>query len=221
MTKGLSPFQPVPGFDTVFTARNGDLRCTALRLGSGALCLYSPVSGLGDAARESLAALGDVTHLLAPNHYHNKALRDYVEVFPGATLCSTAAAAPRLEKQTGLTPTPLDAAGMDLPAGARFVDPQGLKTGEVWIDLQTGTNRLLIVTDAFRGAKEADEIDCKTPSLLGTFPKFGIADKTAYRTWLRAYLTDAPPTLLLPCHGSRVASDTLADDLFKLVADLA
>ena len=221
MTKGLSHFKPVPGFDAVFTARNGDLRCTALRLVSGALCRYSPVSGLGDAARESLAALGDVSHLLAPNHYHNKALRDYAEVFPAAILCSTAAAAPRLEKQTGLAPVPLDAAGMDLPENARRVEPKGLKTGEVWIDVQTGTDRLLVVTDAFRGAKGADDIDCKTPSLLGTFPKFGIADKTVYRDWLECFLADSPPTILLPCHGSGVASDTLADDLFKLVTDLA
>lgn len=220
MTKALPPFQPVPVFDTIFTARNGDLRCTALRLKTGALCLYSPVSGLGDAARESLAKIGDVTHLLAPNHYHNKALRDYAETFPAATLCSTAAAAPRLEKQTGLAPTPLDTAALDLPTGARLIEPQGLKTGEVWIELQTGTDRLLVVTDAFRGAKGADDIDCKTPSLLGTFPKFGIADKTVYRDGLDAYLADAPPTMLLPCHGSRVASDTLARDLFKLVADL-
>lgn len=220
MTKGLSPFQPVPGFDAVFTARNGDLRCTALRLASGALCLYSPVSGLGDAARESLAVIGDVTHLLAPNHYHNKALRDYVDVFLGATLCSTAAAVPRLQKQTGLTPTPLDTAALDLTPDARLIEPQGLKAGEVWIDLQTGKDRLLIVTDAFRGAKGSDGPDCKTPSLLGTFPKFGIGDKTAYRNWLETHLADAPPTMLLPCHGGRVTSDTLADDLFKLVADL-
>ncbi|MEL7461300.1 MAG: hypothetical protein AAFX45_09500 [Pseudomonadota bacterium] len=221
MTKGLSPFQSVPGFDAVFTARNGDLRCTALRLASGALCLYSPVSGLGDAARDSLAALGEVTHLLAPNHYHNKALRDYAEAFPAATLCSTTAAAPRLHKQTGLTPTPLDSAGMDLPQAVRLIEPVGLKTGEVWIDLSIRDNRLLIVTDAFRGVKAADDTSCKTPSLLGTFPKFGVADKTAYRDWLDAYLQDAPPTMLLPCHGSRVASATLADDLLKLVAGLA
>jgi len=98
------------------------LSCTAIRLASGGLCLYSPVQGLGPIARDSLDSIGEVTHLLAPNHYHNKGLREFRSLFPAAALCCTAAAMPRLAKQTDLSFVDLNAADVCLSEGATFIE---------------------------------------------------------------------------------------------------
>ena len=81
MSKFLSAFAALDDFSGLYCAERGSLRCTAIRLRSGGLCLFSPVQGLGDTAIASLAALGEVEVLFAPNHYHNKGLREYAEFF--------------------------------------------------------------------------------------------------------------------------------------------
>ena len=220
MRKELSAFKPLDGFDGIYTSQKGTLRCTAIRLRTGGLCLYSPVSGLGSQAIDSLSALGRVTHLLAPNHYHHKGLSEYVENFPNATLCSTEAARPRLQKQTGLHPIPLHEADLHLPKGTILVEPPGLKTGEIWLDISAGMTRLWIVTDAFCGPQTKRGEFSDKPELLGTFPTFGIADRQTYFDWLSTISKSASPTTLLPCHGTIIKGDRLAEDIVKLVAEL-
>jgi len=142
MSKALSAFQPVGPFDGIYVAHKGNLRCTAIRLASGGLCLYSPVQGLGPIARDSLDSIGEVTHLLAPNHYHNKALVAYSEHFPVAQICSTEAANPRLEKITGLTIESLKGLSKRLPTGMTFIKPQGHKA---WVFEQIEHDRPTLI----------------------------------------------------------------------------
>jgi len=220
MTQVLSPFAAVAGLDGVYTAEAKNLRCVAIRLRSGNLCLYSPVQGLGDAARASLDALGTVSHLLAPNHYHNKAVTEYAAAFPEAVLCCSDAARPRLEAQTGCTFVPLQSADMHLPDGATLATPVGLKTGEVWIDVESGPQRCWILTDAFCGPKTTKGAFADRPALLGTFPTYGIGDLPAYLDWLRSFAHTAAPTMIVPCHGSIVSGTDLRPSAVGLVADL-
>ncbi|MEO1160378.1 MAG: hypothetical protein AAFW74_07950, partial [Pseudomonadota bacterium] len=98
----LGAFVPLREIDGVYIARKAGLRCSALVLTGGDVCLFSPVQGLGAEAISSLAEIGPVTHLLAPNHYHNKGLAEYLSAFPDACLCAPEAAMPRLKKVTGL-----------------------------------------------------------------------------------------------------------------------
>ena len=107
MSKALSAFTPIPHQSHIWSSQKGSLRCTALKLSDESLCLYSPVLGLNDEAYDSLAALGKVSFLLAPNHYHNKGLAEYAEAFPDAKLICSEHAKPRLEKQTRMTFGPL------------------------------------------------------------------------------------------------------------------
>lgn len=220
MSKELSDFTALVGIDGIYTAQKGDLRCSAVRLRSGGLCLYSPVAGLGAAALGSLNALGDVTHLLAPNHYHNKGIAEYAEAFPSAVICGTVDALPRLVKQTSLSFVPLHEAGLELPMGARLIEPQGLKTGEVWIDAAVKDVRLWIVTDAFRGPKAPPKAISDRPELLSTFPTYGIANKQVYFDWLEQTARETAPNMLLPCHGSIVSNNGLFTDLTNLVGAL-
>ncbi|ABD54927.1 hypothetical protein [Jannaschia sp. CCS1] len=216
MNRSLSGFDPIPQHRGLWSAQKGTLRCTALQLRDGSLCLYSPVLGLGDAARTSLAKLGKVAFLLAPNHYHNKGLSEYAKAFAGAALVCSERARPRLEQQTGLSFEGLQPLNDLLPDGAKILEPQGLKTGEVWLTRVTSEDTVWVVCDAFKGPS-GKEGDISTQiELLGTFPTYGIEDKGTYSAFVKSTLTDLPPTTIVPCHGSIVRSDHLAADIASL-----
>jgi hypothetical protein len=213
MSRSLSEFVPIPQQSDIWSAQLGGLRCTALRLRDGSLCLYSPVPGLGDAARDSLAAFGRVAFLLAPNHYHNKGLAEYTAAFPDAALVCSPRARPRLEKQTGLPFEGVNLLENLLPNDCRIVEPDGLKTGEVWLLKDT----TWVVCDAFAGPSgKSGSIETRI-EFLGTFPTYGIKDKEAFARWVKEELSVRPPTLVVPCHGSTIQSETLTKDINSLL----
>lgn len=218
MTKEMSVFAPVPHHPEIWSAQKGTLRCTALRLSDGTLCLYSPVLGLGKEAKTSLTALGEITYLLAPNHYHHKGLNEYAEAFPKARIVCSDGARPRLKKQTGLTFVGLEGLESLLPDGCDFVEPDGLKTGEIWLVVKTQQERLWIVCDSFKGPVGKVGYVGQTIEMLGTFPTYGIKDQAVYAAWLQVRSAADKPTMIIPCHGSMVRSEHLATDVVSLLA---
>ena len=219
MSKELSAFTAIPNHPEILSAQKGTLRCTTLRLSDGSLCLYSPVLGLGDAAKASLAAFGEVAYLLAPNHYHHKGLYEYALAFPKAKAVCSGLAKPRLEKQTGLTFDGLGKLVTLLPDGCEFAEPDGLKTGEVWLVVKTEQECLWIVCDSFKGPKGKVGHVGQTVEMLGTFPTYGIKDEGAYVAWLQGRSAADEPTMIIPCHGSMVQSEHLAKDVTSLLVD--
>lgn len=215
MSKTLPAFSPVDGLEHVWCAQSGGLRCTAIQLDTGELCLYSPVSGLGAEARNSLAGLGEVRFLIAPNHYHNKGLGEYADAFPSASLCCSDAARPRLRKIVDLIFDGLDALASRMPSGARLHQPDGLKTGEIWLELAGKGDVAWVVADAFSGPK-SKKVE-RELQMLGTFPKYGVEDAGMYRTWLEETLGVSSPTLILPCHGASVRATDLDQQVRSLV----
>lgn len=218
MSKDLSPFLPIPGHPAIWSAQKGTLRCTALRLRDGSLCLYSPVLGLGEEAKASLAAIGEVAYLLAPNHYHHKGLNEYADSFPRAKIVCSDSARARLEKQTSLTFAGLEPLDALLSKGCSIAWPDGLKTGEVWLIVKTEHECLWIVCDSFKGPKGKVGHIGQTVEMLGTFPTYGIKDKAAYAAWLRDRSAADEPTMIIPCHGSMAQSESLATDVVSLLA---
>ncbi len=212
-----SEFRSVDELDGLYVARSGKLSCTAMRLMDGSLCLYSPVAGLEKTLLRQIDELGKVSALLAPNHYHNKGLAAHVEAFPDATLYCSAAARSRLSRITGLDFNPLDGLQEHFTTDQILHEPDGLKTGEVWVQINSNHDRALIVTDAFSSTiqppgKYGDEV-----VMLGTFPRYGIKDASLYRMWATKFLTMTSPTLLLPCHGSPVRCSDLTAKLLKQI----
>jgi hypothetical protein len=59
------------------------LRCSVIRLGDGGLLLHSPVA-LSDDLRESIAALGSVRWIAAPNKFHHMFVEENAAAFPDA-----------------------------------------------------------------------------------------------------------------------------------------
>ena len=92
----------VEQLDNVCVLNHGKLNSTAIHLEGGRSAVYSPVSGASSAIKEFSSDEREIAFLIAPNHYHNKGLIEYVEAFPNAKLVCSDKARPRLEKQTGL-----------------------------------------------------------------------------------------------------------------------
>ncbi|WP_187431641.1 hypothetical protein ROLI_013960 [Roseobacter fucihabitans] len=215
----IQPFSPVGGLDGVYIGRAGKLNCIVFRLRDGSICLYSPVAGLETSGRDSLAKLGDVSMILAPNHYHNKGLTGHANAFPNASLVCSKGAEPRLKKITGLTFDPIDILKSKLADNQRILEPEGLKTGEVWIEVRTRSEIAWIVTDTFSAKLHSPGVCAEAPSMLGTFPRYGVKDAWVFKDWANTQLSTDCPTILLSCHGSPVKAPDLDAQLIGLLAD--
>jgi len=86
--------------------------------------------------------------------------------------------------------------------------------------LNTADDVLWVVTDAFCGTKDGGSEFSQKPELLGTFPKFGIKDRSVYLNWLSAEVETQRPTTLIPCHGALVAGDDIGDVAIGLVENV-
>ncbi len=216
----MSKFVEYPGLTGIYSATKGTLRCTAIKLRGGSLCLFSPVLGLTDEVKNSLAELGDVSYLLAPNHYHNKGLSEYVDAFPQASLLAPDEAIPRLHKITGLEFQDLAYFEKSLPAHISVINTSGLKTGEIWLRVQQNNSNAWLVVDAFCTMKEnAKKSVSDRPQILGTFPRMGVDDVHSYLPWVYKQIDHDKPTLILPCHGSAIESPQLPTKLKQLVRE--
>ncbi len=98
-----------------------------------------------------------------------------------------------------------------------LVEPESLKTGEVWLRCDVKRRRTWIVVDAFSGPKTSPKSDrSDTATFLNTFPMYGIRDEILYLSWLRQHLRTDKPTLMAPCRGAIVAASDLPAQLLAL-----
>ncbi len=197
-----------------WSIRKGNARMGVIQLNDGKLCLVSPIASIPKETFDEYT----VSHLLAPNHYHNKSLSEYVARYPGAQICSSTRSKERLEKITGLAFKPLTAVKKKLPNGFAFIEPKGLKTGEIWIKFPLDRRAGWFVVDAFSGRKmTSTKNECNEPEILKTFPSYGIADRAVYKQWAFTQIKKDKPTLIIPCHGSMIGSTSLPAQLEKLL----
>ncbi len=219
MAKLLSEFDKVDGVDGIFTASNGNLQCSAIRLSNGGLCLFSPVPGLGEKTMLSLDRIGAVEFLLAPNHYHNKGLSEYQKAFPKAIMCAPPDAHSRLQNITGLKFQGLKKLQDALSDNVKLIFTKGLKTSEVWVRAIGEHHKTWLVVDAFCGPKGKAGAIASEPNVLGTFPKFGVDDRALYFAWVEKQIKMDKPTMIIPCHGNVIANEKLAKSLRLLIKE--
>lgn len=219
MTRVTCEFLAVDGLDGVYAARARNLNCFALRLRHGGVCLYNPIRGISDAVSKQLNDLGGVSVILAPNHYHNMGLLEHAKAFPGAAIVCSAAAEPRLRKVTELNFEPIETLKAYLAENHEILEPEGLKTGEVWVQIsESETN--WIVADAFSSELRSLGVIEETATLLRTFPKYGVKDADDYKHWVLDLMESSSPTRLLSCHGSPVVTPGLKEQLSALLNSL-
>ncbi len=212
-------FQEIPGMPDISEARGKTLSMFAIALKSGGVCIVSPLAGQSAMVANAFGSRGEVSALLAPNHYHNKGLQEYAVAFPNARLFASPMASPRLTKITGLSFADTDLLSKDLPKIMDVLEPEGLKTGECWIRVRGRSELAWLVTDAFCGPSKANGMAVHA-ELLKTFPKYGLADRSAYTDWATEQIKHDHPTMLLTCHGSSVQNEALGSQLLKLVSQL-
>lgn len=220
MAAKLSKFEAVDGSATLYTATKNSLRCTAIRLRTGDVCLYSPVSGLSKEAKDSLIELGEVKYLLAPNTYHNAGLVEYSKAYPKASLVASESAHARLTNRTGLTFKELSSLANALPEGLTLEEPKGLKNGEVWLIESAQIGHIWHVVDAFSGQKHTEGPICDIVKMVKVFPNFGIKDRTVFANEVMRLVETSPPKLLLPCHGALIKTPELANQIRSLILEL-
>lgn len=221
MATKISEFEPVPNMPGLFTATKNNLRCTAIVLQSGEVCLFSPVSGLSEAAKASLAEIGRVAFLFAPNGYHNGGLVEYAAAYPNATLVAPPIMHERLQGRTGLTFDGLENLRAELPDGMRLECLAGLKNGETWLIAQSSGRCLWHVVDAFGAQKNSEGKIGSTIRANKVFPKFGIKDREEYFANLKTLIASDPPDILMPCHGAIAIAPNLSEQIRGIYPELS
>lgn len=219
MTAGTELIRPLDGADGIHMLRKGKHSAALIGLADGSFCLYSPLPNPTEALLGEIREIGAISILLAPNHYHHRGLAAHADAFPDARILCSAGAAARLKTQTGLAFDGLDFLQARLRVDTQVLIPQGLKTGEIWLKARFGTETVWIVCDGFTAPALPDGF-ADAPSILSTFPKYGIKDSGSYADWLGAQLDRNPPTILVPCHGSPVRNRDLGRSLRRLMEDL-
>lgn len=217
MPKKSPDYELLDNVESIKLMHKGNAWMSALELNNGKTCLINPILGLQEFASNTAS----VSHILAVNHYHNKALTTFNQHYPNALLCSTDAARPRLEKITGLHTKTLADLSEKLPDRFNLIEPQGLKTGEVWLRFPVGKQIGWLVVDAFCGSKMTSSSQrCDTPELLKTFPSYGIANRDIYKEWVSEQIQQDKPALIIPCHGSIIRDTRLSEKLSQLISTI-
>lgn len=186
------------------------LNMIAAKLPGGALLLYSP-TWMGEGTFEAVAALGEPTVLVAPNHFHHMSLRRFRDKFPKAIAVCSKDARPRLERQGHEGLRPIEDAASLLGNGMKLLPCAGTKTGETWLSVPTAEGRALVVCDAFFHVTRpvtglmgfATRMLRVTPGfqISRTYTMLGVKDVAGYKKSANEILDGEDPSFLVPSHG--------------------
>lgn len=205
-----------------------DLRMLALRLNDGSLMIYSPIPLKKDESFRKLEELGQVSFVLAPNHFHNLGIKPFKKRYPGLRFVASDAAIPRLQKVTNENFGQLTNIIPLLPSGVAVIEPEALKAGELWMTVQSqDKGSILIVCDAFFNMPSVKKsvfggilwLTGGAPGLRisRVFRIFGMQNRAAYRKWVEHLLGAFPPDVLIPSHGAICVRKNLAEELLALI----
>lgn len=185
-------------------------RMTVVRLGDGSLLLHSPVE-IDDGLAAALRELGDVAHIIAPNHLHHVFAGAAKERYPNATLWGAAGLAKKRKDLTFdefLTPDASPPWCDELPH--QVIRGNGWM-GEVVFFHKASSS--LIVTDLVFNIHEADGwFTTLMLKMMGAYQKIGQSkmvrfttkDRDAFASSLQAML-EWKFERVIPCHGRIIA----------------
>lgn len=198
------------------TKQGWGLNMLAAHLPDGGLLLYGP-TWLGPGTFEAVDALGEVRAIVAPNHFHHLSLPRFRERYPKALAVAADGALPRLAKMGHAGVQPLSAAEALLPPGARFVVPDGTKTGEAWLSMPGDLGPTWLVCDAwFHVTRPVTGLLSLFLRLTKTWPGLRVGrtfrllamrDRAAYVAFTRAELAREKPAILMPSHGEPILAE--------------
>lgn len=201
----------------------GISRSLLVRMGESKFLVYSP----GDRETAELAKQiipeESELFLLEPNSFHNLGLAAWKACYPQSKSVAAVHAIKRLEKKTGIKPENLDELKKALPTNVSLLELPHNKLGEVWLDIQTGNDRVWTVCDAIFNFSQLPG------GLMGLFMKLnrmgpgiemsrmyqylGTSNKKSYGDWLLSEIQNKKPTVLVPLHGEIYRDKDLTDKL--------
>jgi hypothetical protein len=180
----------------------------------GELLIHSPTT-IDDDTLARIDAMGTPRILFAPNHFHHLGLGRYRVRFPDSIVAASSGAIPRLRSRGHQGIRPLE--DVALPAGMRWLVPEGTKSGEAWLAIDGEGGPTWIVCDAFfnepspvRGLEGTFlRLGKISPGLcLGaTFKLLCLRDSAQYGAWVLAALDREKPRRLLFSHGEPLEGD--------------
>ncbi len=170
---------------------------------------------------------GGVRALMVMNHFHHLGLRRWRTRLPDVPVVASDRALPRLAKQGHLGLGSLSTVEGLLPPHARFLYPEGTRSGEAWLRVETARGVAWAVGDAFFNVAHnppgffgfISRITGSTPGLrFGLIFKYlQLADRPVYREWVKEQLSQDRPRILVPAHGDLLEGDELPERLEALV----
>jgi hypothetical protein len=193
-------------------------------LDGDALLVHSP-TWVGDDTFAQVAAFGTPRVLFAPNHYHHLSIRRFRERWPDASVVASPTAIPRLRKlgHVGLC----SVTDQPLPARMRWLLPEGTRSGEAWLELDSDPGPTWIVCDAVfhetRPVKGLEGLFLRlsraTPGLaMGkTFTVACLSDRAKYRAWVLEAVARSRPWRMLFSHGQALEGPDLSGALAELI----
>jgi hypothetical protein len=199
------------------------LNMLVVRLDDGGVLVHSP-TWEDETTFERVAAIGEPRILFAPNHFHHMSLKRFAERWPRARVVAGSRAIARIARKSGIVPRPVIETEDLLPRGARWLECDGVATGETWLALDGG--ELLVSDSFFNVTREVTGFEgfmlraMKTlPNLVigSTFLMVGVRDARTYREWALAAIERIAPNKLWVSHGDAVEGDDLAEHLSSLV----
>jgi hypothetical protein len=203
------------------------LNMTCVQLPEKQLLIYSP-TWLGDSTFEEVEKLGTPSILMAPNHFHYMSMGRFHERYPNAKVVASELACKRLHTKGVPYIETLEKTSLSLPDNLSYMVCEGSKTGETFLTIQQGEQRLWLVCDAFFNVKR------DTTGMMGfvlrtlkttpgmcigqTFLWLGLKERATYRQWLETKLKMEAPTMLIPSHGVVERGADLAEQLLRLAS---
>ncbi len=196
-------------------------RMTVVQLRDGSLLLHSPVE-IDDRLAKEIETLGNVAHIVAPNHLHHVFAGAAKERYPKATLWAAAGLA---KKRKDLTLDELLTPDATPPWSDEF--PHQVIRGNGWMGEVVFFHRAsssLIVTDLVFNIHEADGWFTRTMlKMMGAYQKIGQSrmvrfttkDREAFATSLQGMLSWEFERVI-PCHG-RVIEDGARQKILEQV----
>lgn len=205
-----------------------DLRMLALRLTNGSLLVYSPIPLKKDDSFQKLEQLGQVSYVLAPNHFHNLGIKPFKTRYPALQCVASEAAIPRLQKVTNERFASFTQINALLPSGVSVIEPEGLKGGELWMTVRSqDKGPILVVCDAYFNMPYVKKsifggilwLTGGAPGLRVSrvFRIIGMQKREAYRQWASRLFATFPPNILIPSHGAICRRNNLAAELLALI----
>lgn len=206
-----------------FDSAGWSLGMRVVRVGQE-LVVYSPTK-TSDDVFDRLDALGRVSTLIAPNHFHHLALPAFRARYPEARVLASERAIVRLTSQGHRDLRAIERASM--PEGVSIHVAEGTRSGETFLSYTRAGKKTLVVCDAFfhvntpvRGVIGAIlHATATTPGLkVGrTFKYMALSDARAYRRWAEQTIRAVAPERVLFSHGEPLERAGVTDALLRAI----